>query len=336
MLPNKLELVAELSGNHNGSKQNLLDLVTAAEDSGATCIKIQCFTPDTITANSSQDWFKVTDGPWAGSTLFELYSKTYLPWEWYDELFSHADRLGIEIFGSVFDEKSADFLSQFNSEKVKIASPEIIDLKLIDYASRLFERVIVSTGMSSKKEVFEAATVVKEKRKYLTLLQCVSEYPAKPESYNLQGLKYLSTFSNSYGISDHALADTASIGAVALGATLIEKHFTLNRSEGGIDSHFSLEPNEFLALSQKVNDVFQACAVKDYEEMNSDSDNQKYRRSLFYSCDIAQGTLITEKHIKCIRPGVGLHPSKEKLLIGKKLKYDVETNQPIDYCHFLN
>ena len=186
----KVEVVAELSGNHNGSKDRLLDLTKRAKDSGATMIKVQCFRPDTITADSNHSSFQINDGPWAGNSLYELYSLTYLPWEWYDDLFLLGKNLDIEIFASVFDEKSANFISQYNPVRVKIASPEIIDSKLIEYCAHKFQEVIISTGMASKLEIENAVQIVRNFQKRVTLLQCVSEYPAKASSYNLKGISY--------------------------------------------------------------------------------------------------------------------------------------------------
>lgn len=329
MYADSVEFVAELSGNHNGSKDNLMKLLSSASASGATSIKIQCFRPDTLTAESTLDHFIVSDGPWKDKTLFELYSETYLPWEWYDDLFYEAERLKINLFASVFDEDSAEFISKYNSKRVKIASPELVDLKLISHVSGIFDEIILSTGMASKKEILDAAGIVRNKNKHLTLLQCVSEYPAEPSSYNLKGLNFLSSIADVVGVSDHSMDDTVVIGSVALGARFIEKHFIIDRSKGGIDSHFSLEPNEFFEMTKKVKDVYRACELNDYKESNEDEENKKYRRSLFFNQDLIKGTTIIEEHIKCIRPGLGLHPSKLKNLLGKKILVNVTENQPV-------
>lgn len=330
-----LQIVAELSGNHNKSQANLFKLITKAKQCGATSLKIQCFKPETITANSKLPHFLIKEGPWKGATLFELYNKTYLPWEWYDRIFKESNKLNIEVFGSVFDEKSADFLSKYNSNKVKIASPEIIDLKLIEYVSKRFNSIIISTGMASKKEIIEASKIVKISKKNLTLLQCVSEYPAKTESYNLNGLNFLKSISDEIGISDHTLENTCLIGAIALGSTFVEKHLTLDRNDGGIDSHFSLEPNEFKKMAKTAADIFEATKNKDYDDKNSDSSNRKYRRSLFYKNDKKSGDIISENDVKCIRPGLGLYPSEINKIIGKILAKDVKSNYPIKLTDFI-
>ena len=329
MSADSVEIVAELSGNHNGNKDNLMKLLASAVTSGATSIKIQCFRPDTITAESDLDHFIVTDGPWKEKTLFELYSETYLPWEWYDDLFDEAQRLQINLFASVFDEESADFISKYNTKRVKIASPELVDLKLISHVSGIFDEIVLSTGMASKIEILDASKIVRNKNKHLTLLQCVSEYPAETSSYNLKGLNFLGSIADVVGVSDHSMDDTVVIGSVALGARFIEKHFIIDRTKGGIDSHFSLEPNEFFEMTKKVKDIYRACEFNDYKESNEDAENKKYRRSLFFNQDLIKGTTITQEHIKCIRPGLGLHPSKLNNLLGKKILVSVSENQPV-------
>lgn len=327
---NSTKVIAEISGNHNGSKERFLDLVKLAKESGASMVKVQCFKPDTITANSDQSCFFVQDGPWSGSSLHDLYSETYTPWDWYDDLYVLGERLDIEIFASVFDEHSADFISQYNSRRVKIASPEIIDERLISYCSTKFNELIISTGMASKKEIENAASIVKQSSRQLTLLQCVSEYPAEPSSYNLNGLKYLSGIADCVGVSDHSLDDTVVLGSIALGAKVVEKHFTDLRSIGGIDSHFSLEPSEFKTMVRKIRDLEQALCSLDYEEQNYDANNRKYRRSLFFSSDLKKGRILKAADVKCIRPGVGLHPSKLNEIIGMKVKQDVRANDPVE------
>lgn len=329
-----IEIVAELSGNHNGSKDRLLDLVRLAKDSGATMLKVQCFRPDTITADSDHISFQVIDGPWKGKSLYELYEITYLPWEWYDDLFELGKKLDIQIFASVFDEDSANFISQYNAEKVKIASPEIIDSNLIEHCAKIFDEVIISTGMASKQEVKNAVRLVRKHKKYITLLQCVSEYPALPSSYNLKGLNYLKKMADSVGISDHSIDDTVVLGAVALGAKFVEKHFTDSRKKGGIDSHFSLEPREFYNMVRKIQDLEVACEADDYTEENLDAANRKYRRSLFFKSDLINGHEIQAMDIKCIRPGSGLHPSKLNKIVGKKLTQNVKENYPVELKYF--
>ena len=330
----KVETVAELSGNHNGSKDRLLDLVRMAHESSATMIKVQCFRPDTITADCDHISFQVTDGPWEGKSLFELYETTYLPWEWYDDLFELGNKLNVEIFASVFDEESANFISRYTTAKVKIASPEIIDTTLIDYCASIFDELIISTGMASKKEISTAVNLVRKHNKFVTLLQCVSEYPALPQSYNLNGLGYLNDLADEIGISDHSMDDTVVLGAVALGAKFVEKHFTDSRKVGGIDSHFSLEPTEFTEMVRKIRALEAACEEVGYTEENADNTNRKYRRSLFFSSDFKSGHRLNFSDMKCIRPGAGLHPSELNKIIGKKLIKEAKKNYPIDMSYF--
>lgn len=329
-----IKIVAELSGNHNGSKDRLLNLVKLASDSGATMIKVQCFRPDTITADGGHKSFQVNDGPWKGRSLYELYETTYLPWEWYDDLFEIGNKLNIQIFASVFDEESANFISRYTTSLVKIASPEIIDSALIEHCAYIFDEMIISTGMASKKEIVTAVNLVRNHSKFVTLLQCVSEYPALPRSYNLKGLNYLNDIGDEVGISDHSMDDTVVLGAVALGAKFVEKHFTDTRKAGGIDSHFSLEPQEFSEMVRKIRDLEAACQLDSYSEENSDKANRKYRRSLFFSTDLKSEHEITFEDIKCIRPGSGLHPSQLNKIIGKKLIQNVTKNYPIEMKYF--
>jgi sialic acid synthase SpsE len=330
----RIEIVAELSGNHNGSKDRLLQLVKLAHESSASMIKVQCFRPDTITADSDHISFQITDGPWKGKSLYELYEITYIPWEWYDDLFDLGNKLGVEIFASVFDERSAKFISRYTTTRVKIASPEIIDTNLIDYCASIFDELIISTGMASKRELLTAAAVVKKHQKFLTFLQCVSEYPAEPQSYNLDGLKFLNGLANEVGISDHSMEDTVVLGAVALGAKFVEKHFIDAREIGGIDSHFSLEPNEFKEMVRKIRILEAACRKVGYLEENSDNINQKYRRSLFFTSSLEPGHILNIPDIKCIRPGAGLHPSEINKIIGKKLIKRAYKDYPIDMSYF--
>ena len=322
-------IIGEISGNHNGDYDKLLKLINECANAGCNAVKIQCFSPETITANSSRPEFLVKEGPWKGKTLYELYQSTYLPWEWYDGMFEYAAKIGIEVFASVFDETSANFIKNYNSKIVKIASPEIIDLDLLEYCSKIFSKLIVSTGMATKDEIIQASKIVMGNNTELTFLQCVSEYPANPESYNLGGLKFLSEYSHNVGISDHTLDINIISASVPLGIKFIEKHITLDRNDGGTDSHYSLEPAEFKSMVISIRQIEKALLHSDYLEFNTDSQNRKFRRSLFFNNDLNSGSIVKSENIKSIRPSIGLDPGDIHKILGKRLSKNVKTNDPV-------
>lgn len=324
-----LNIIAELSGNHNGSKDRALSLIEAAADAGATMVKVQCFKPDLITVKSDNEIYRVNGGEWDGKSLYDLYSATYLPWEWYDDLIASSKVLGLEFFASVFDEVSADFLLSKGCETVKIASPEIIDLDLLTYCAERFQTILLSTGMASKDEIITAHKIFSKYSIESVLLQCVSEYPARAEDYNLGGLAFLSRYGNHTGISDHSMDDIAVLGAVAKGATYIEKHLTMRRLDGGVDSHFSLEPHEFKQMVTAAHKMAKACVLEDYAEVNSDQGSRKYRRSLYITPSLRAGDIIREKDLISRRPALGDEVANKSGYIGKKLKIDIDEISPL-------
>ena len=324
-----LQIIAELSGNHNGSKDRALALIEAAAAAGANMVKVQCFRPELLTVKSNKEAYLVRGGEWNGKSLYDLYSSTYLPWEWYDDLIAHANKLGLEFFASVFDEVSADFLLTKGCRTVKIASPEIIDIDLLSYCGKRFDKILVSTGMASKEEIVIAHKVLSQYSVEIVLFQCVSEYPSKSEDYNLGGFAFLSEYSNYTGISDHSIDHISVIGAIAKGAVYVEKHLTIKRQDGGIDSHFSLEPDEFSQMVNVAAKMFKACLIDDYEERNVDERSRKYRRSLYIRPPRRAGQTIEEKHIVSLRPALGDSIANKPAYIGQKLKVDVEEIRPL-------
>ena len=322
-------LIAELSGNHNGSKDRALKLIHAAHEAGASMVKVQCFKPELLTVNSNEAAYVVEKGAWAGKSLFELYEATYLPWEWYDDLISLCKKLGLDFFASVFDEKSADFLISKGCDTVKIASAEIVDVDLISYCSERFATIMISTGMASKAEIIEASTVAKAGGANVVLFQCVSEYPAVAKDYNLGGLEFLKQHSDFVGISDHSMDNIAVVGSIAKGATYVEKHITLCRLDGGIDSHFSLEPNEFQKMVRESTQIFEACIDNDYRENNADRVSRKYRRSLYLKPPMQSGSIIKAENIISLRPAYGAPVSDKHLYIGKRISLDVKSFTPL-------
>jgi len=322
-------VIAELSGNHNGSKERAINLVHAAHQAGASMVKVQCFKPEFLTVKSDDAAYRVNHGAWAGKSLFELYESTYLPWEWYDDLISLSTDLGLEFFASVFDESSVDFLVSKECRTVKIASAEIIDTELIEYCSTRFHTIMISTGMASKQEIIDASSLAKAGGAKVVLFQCVSEYPAQVKDYNLGGLDFLKKYSDYIGISDHSMDNTAIIGSIAKGASFVEKHITLRRSDGGIDSHFSLEPNEFKQMVSVSSQIYEACIESDYCEKNVDGQSRKYRRSLYLKPPIKSGSIITEENIISLRPAYGAPVRDKHQFIGKKIDIDIEVCTPL-------
>lgn len=303
-------VIAELSGNHNGDIGRALDLIGLAKESGADAIKIQTYTADTITINHRSDEFVVSGGLWDGKTLYELYDEAHTPWEWHEELFKKARDVGITIFSSPFDQTAVEFLEKLNAPAYKIASFELIDLPLVECVAKTGKPLIISTGMSSEVEISEALEVAQTAgAKDIILLHCVSGYPAPICEANLKMIDELqSRFSVMVGLSDHTLGNTAAIAAVAMGACVIEKHFTLSRLEGGVDSTFSLEPHELTELVVGCRGAWSAIGQGGFIRSPSEIQNLSFRRSLYIVNDIKEGEKFTLDNVRSIRPGYGLPP----------------------------
>lgn len=325
-------VIAELSANHSGEITRAFDIMNAAKKSGASAVKIQTYRPDTITLNSDQEDFLIVDGLWKGRTLYDLYEEAHTPWEWHADLFQHARTIGITLFSSPFDTTAVDLLEDLNTPAYKIASFEVIDLPLIRYVAATGKPMIMSTGMADLDEIEEAVDCARDAGcKDLALLHCVSGYPAPASDYNLKTLVDLhSRYGLVTGLSDHTLDNTTAIAAVALGASIIEKHMTLDRSAGGPDDSFSLEPAEFADLCTSARTAWSALGKIDYTRKSSEVENVKFRRSLYFVEPLPEGAIITKQSVRSVRPGYGAAPKFLDEIIGKRVKSAVQENTPVD------
>jgi len=330
-------IIAEMSANHNGSIENALNIIKHAKESGASAVKIQTYKPDTITLNSTTDDFKIFGGLWDGRTLYELYEQAHLPWEWHKPIFDFARNIGITIFSSPFDNTAVDLLENLNVPAYKIASFEIIDLPLIKYVASTRKPMIISTGMADRNEIFEAVdTAFSNGCKELALLHCVSGYPALASEYNLNTLIDMrSQFNVVTGLSDHTIDNTTAITSIALGASIIEKHFTLNRNGGGPDDSFSLEPADLAELCSKSNIAWSALGNVSYSLKPSEMSNIKFRRSLYFVKDLKSGEVISTDSVRSVRPGYGLSPKYLTDIIGKRVNKAIKINSPVNLCDII-
>lgn len=330
-------VIAELSANHNGDIEKALRLIELAKQAGADAVKLQTYTPDTITLNSQTEDFIVRGGLWDGRTLYDLYQEAHTPWEWHRPLFEHAKNLGITIFSSPFDNTAIDLLEDLNAPAYKIASFEAVDLPLIKYAASTGKPLIISTGMADAEEIQEAIDAAYSAGcKELAILHCVSGYPAPASDYNLATIQDMrNRFGVPVGLSDHTLDNTTAIAAVVLGACIIEKHFTLDRQGGGPDDSFSLEPADLAALCRDSKTAWQALGRVDYGRKSSEQGNVKFRRSLYFVKDLAAGEVITPDSIRSVRPGFGIAPKFLDHILGKKLNQSVERNSPVCFSKII-
>ncbi len=326
-------VIAEMSANHNGDLAVALELITAAKATGADAVKIQTYRPDTITLNSDLPDFKITHGLWAGRTLYELYEWAHTPWEWHKPLFEQARKIGLTMFSSPFDNTAVDLLEDLNAPAYKIASFEAVDLPLIRYAASTGKPLIISTGMADAEEIAEAIAAAREGGcKELAILHCVSGYPAPADQYNLHTIADMITrFGLVTGLSDHTLDNTTAIASVAMGAAIIEKHFTLDRTGGGPDDSFSLEPAEFAALCEGARTAWSALGKVDYGRKSSEHENVKFRRSLYFVKDLRAGEVIAPDAVRSVRPGFGVAPKYYDLVTGQVLKADVKANTAVQF-----
>ena len=323
-------VIAELSANHNGRLDTALRIIEEAKKAGADAVKLQTYTADTITLNSQTEDFQIHGGLWDGKNLYQLYQEAQMPWEWHKPLFEHARQVGIPIFSSPFDPTAVDLLEDLNTPAYKIASFEAVDLPLIRYVASTGKPMIISTGMADSEEIQEAIDAAREGGcKQLAVLHCVSGYPAPAQDYNLRTIPdMIERFGLVTGLSDHTLDNTTAITSVAMGASIIEKHFTLDRSGGGPDDSFSLEPADLVALCQGAKTAWQALGRVDYGRKSSEQGNAKFRRSLYFVKNMKAGDVITVDNVRSVRPGYGLPPKLLTSIMGKRVKVNVLANTP--------
>lgn len=328
-------IVAEMSGNHNQSLERALKIVEAAKWAGADAFKLQTYTADTMTLDLHKGEFLITDpnSLWFGQTLYDLYSKAYTPWEWHQPIFERCRELNLICFSSPFDETAVEFLETLQVPCYKIASLEITDLRLIKRAAATKKPLIISTGASTLEEITDAVSAAKEGGcPNPILLKCTSAYPAPYHSIHLRTLTHLSSHFNAIvGLSDHTLGIGTSVASVALGACVIEKHLTLARSEGGVDSAFSLEPQEFKELVIECKHAWESLGKVSYAPEKEEATSLSHRRSLYFVKDMNKGEKITPEHIRAIRPGKGLPPKEYDLLIGKTVSCFVKRGEPVHW-----
>ena len=314
-------IIAEMSANHNGEINNAFRIIDMAKECGADAVKLQTYRPDTITMNIRKPEFMIKGGLWDGQSLYELYEKAFMPWDWHKPLFDYAKKIGITIFSSPFDSTAVDLLEDLNTPAYKIASFEAIDIPLIKYVAKTKKPMIISTGMANFDEIQEAVDAALESGcTELAVLHCVSGYPAPAEDYNLKTMVNMQQrFGLVTGLSDHTIENTTAIVSVGLGASIIEKHVTLDRNAGGPDDSFSLESGELKSLCDKTKIAWSSVGRVDYGKKSSEIGNIQFRRSLYVAESLSSGDVITENNVKSIRPGYGLAPKYMAEIVGKRI-----------------
>lgn len=326
-------IIAEMSANHSGSIERAKEIIRAAKESGADCVKIQTYTPDTLTIDCHNKYFQVANGTWEGENLYSLYGKAYTPWEWHKELKEEADRIGIDFFSTPFDKTSVDFLEELGVDFYKIASFEMIDLPLLKYIASKGKPIIMSTGMGTKEEIKEALEAIYEMgNDQVAILKCSSAYPAISEDMHLKTIADMkNTFHVPVGLSDHSMGHLGATTAVALGANLIEKHFCISRGIENPDASFSMEPAEFKEMVEQVRQVEKAVGNVFYGVSPQEESSMVFRRSIFVTKDMKKGDIITEDNVKIIRPGYGEKPKYIYDILGMKVDRDVEWGTPFSF-----
>ncbi len=330
-------VIAELSGNHNGSLEQALALVDAAAAAGAQALKIQTYTADTMTLDINEGAFVIDDPKslWNGRSLYDLYDEAHTPWEWHAEIFERARAHNLIPFSTPFDHTAVDFLEQLDAPLYKIASFEVTDIPLIRRVSETGKPIIISTGMASIEEIEQAVTTVQQQgNDQIVLLKCTSSYPAPASSMNLLTIPaMIERFGCLVGLSDHTMGNVSAIAAVALGAVVVEKHITLDRAAGGVDSAFSIEPAEFATLVQDVHTAWESRGTVSYGASSAEQGSLQFRRSLYCVADIKRGEMFTPENVRAIRPGFGLPPERIGDIIGKRAGCDVARGMPLGDEH---
>lgn len=326
-------IIAEMSGNHAGKIEHAKKIIQAAKEAGADCVKIQTYTPDTITMDCDNEYFRLQGGAWNGKNLYQLYGQAYTPWEWQPELMAEAKKVGIDFFSTPFDKTAVDFLEEMGVEFYKIASFELIDIPLIKYVAAKGKPIIMSTGMATLEEIEEAVETVRQTgNNQLVLLKCSSAYPAIPKDMNLAVMQDMhKRFGIPTGLSDHSMGSLAAVTAVAMGAAVIEKHFCISRSMDNPDAHFSMEADEFAQMVQHIRQAERARGRVSYGPKETEKSNLLVRKSIFVSADIQKGEKLTENNIRVIRPGYGLKPKYYEQVLGKTAVCDLKRGTPLDF-----
>lgn len=325
-------IVAELSANHHRDFDRAVELIKAAKGAGADAVKLQTYTPDTLTIRSDRPEFRIGGGTiWDGRTLYDLYGEAYTPWEWQPRLKQVAEEIGLDFFSTAFDPTAVDFLEEMGVPAHKVASFEIVDIPLIEKMARTGKPVIISTGMATLAEIDEAVQAARSAGAgQIALLKCTSAYPASPEEMNLRTIPHMAeTFGVPVGISDHTLGIAVPVAAVALGACIVEKHFTLSRDIPSPDSAFSLEPQEFKAMVQAIRETEKALGKVRYGASDKETKSLVFRRSLFVVKDMKAGEIFTEENVRSIRPGHGLPPKFLKDVLGRRASHDITRGTPL-------
>lgn len=328
-------IIAEMSGNHNQSLERALHLVDLAAEAGVDALKLQTYTADTITLDVHTGEFFIQDDKnlWKGNSLYNLYKEAYTPWEWHEAIFKRAKEHGLLAFSSPFDETAVDFLETLNVPAYKIASFENVDIPLIRKVARTGKPIIISTGMATVAELDEAVSAaISEGNDQIVLLKCTSTYPATPANSNLATIPHMrDLFGTEVGLSDHTMGVGVSVAAVTIGAIVIEKHFTTSRADGGVDSAFSMEPHELKMLVEETERAWQSLGQIQYGPTMAEKDSTKFRRSLYIGEDLKAGDILTEENLRNVRPGLGLPTKYYDLVIGKRIKQDVEKGTPLSW-----
>ena len=330
-------IVAEMSANHNMDFEKAIEIIEAAKEAGADAVKLQTYTPDTITIDCENEFFQIRNTIWKGKRLYKLYEEAHTPWEWHPKLKEVAEELGLLLFSTPFDASAVSFLEKMEVPAYKVASFEIVDIPLLKKIAETSKPVIISTGMATLAEIDEAVRTIRNRgNDQIALLKCTSSYPAPPAEMNLRTISHMAqAFGSPVGLSDHTLGSAVAVAGVALGACIVEKHLTLSRDDPGPDSSFSMEPREFKNMVDDIRTVEKALGKVSYEASEKQKENKALRRSLFVVMDILQGEEFTENNLRSIRPGNGLHTRYYGEILGRRAKVSVKKGTPLTWDHLI-